>query len=265
MKKHRALLESDFVAARLPKWIDLTFGVALFGDPAVSEKNVMAPSADPTRPDANARVAVFFHPHPPRGGRVPRGVETKGDDAVFIENTRDTRDELDSNLTPALRGDDPISLAGTPFAAPDALATRAAPGPRVFDTERTFPETFSETFPETSVMNTRSDSIAEKRASGLGCLGRSSSRRRSRLTAHGTRRRFGRPSSRRRTRTKAHFLYRRRRARIADAARRRGKRAAGLGTDATRGRERAAAFGARDDRGSTPLWRGSARRQSGRR
>ena len=105
---------------------------------------------------------------------MPRGVETKGDDAVFIENTRDTRDELDSNLTPALRGDDPISLAGTPFAAPDALRRALTPGPRVFDTERTFPETFSETFPETSVMNTRSDSIAEKRASGLGCLGCSS-------------------------------------------------------------------------------------------
>ena len=72
VKKHRAILESDRVSHFLPKWIDLTFGVALFGPRAVAEKNVMVPPADPTKPNANARVAVFFHPHPPRGGRVPR-------------------------------------------------------------------------------------------------------------------------------------------------------------------------------------------------
>ena len=198
---------------------------------------------------------------------MPRGVETKGDDAVFIENTRDTRDELDSNLTPALRGDDPISLAGTPFAAPDAFARRARAADRASSIpERTFPETFSETFPETSVMNTRSDSIAEKRASGLGCLGCSSvtssfetdcardSAALGRLFAAA----YSNEGTFFCTDGVAHAAAR-------DGARRRGARAAGLGTDATRGRERAAAFGARDDRGSTPLWRGSARRQSGRR
>ena len=148
VKKHRALLESDFVSARLPKWIDLTFGVALFGERAAAEKNVMVPAADPTRPNANARVAVFFHPHPPRaasrGGRVPRSVAAVF--PLFLKTkkarfpVREAEDatiasafgRADDPTAPALTGSDPISLSGTPYVDPDALARALAPGPHVF-------------------------------------------------------------------------------------------------------------------------------------
>ena len=131
VKKHRAILESDRVSHFLPKWIDLTFGVCLFGPKAIAEKNVMVPPADPRKPNANARVAVFFHPHPRRGVSVPRNVlplSSSSERSSSFINEDEVLDDKDPTLT-ALRGDDPISLTGTPYASPDALAREIAPGP----------------------------------------------------------------------------------------------------------------------------------------
>jgi WD repeat-containing protein 81 len=131
VKKHRAILESDRVSHFLPKWIDLTFGVCLFGPKAIAEKNVMVPPADARKPNANARVAVFFHPHPRRGVSVPRNVlplSSSSERSSSFINEDEVLDDKDPTLT-ALRGDDPISLTGTPYASPDALAREIAPGP----------------------------------------------------------------------------------------------------------------------------------------
>lgn len=66
VKRHRAALESPYVSQRLHKWIDLTFGFALFGDAAMAAKNVELSPDNGAALRASGRAQLFSQPHPSR-------------------------------------------------------------------------------------------------------------------------------------------------------------------------------------------------------
>ncbi|KAG1684862.1 hypothetical protein DVH05_020020 [Phytophthora capsici] len=73
VKCHRDMLESDEVSARLHKWIDLNFGVALSGEAAIREKNV--PLVAHTAGKSPGFVQLFDVAHPVRVYRRKREEE----------------------------------------------------------------------------------------------------------------------------------------------------------------------------------------------
>eukprot|EP00644_Phytophthora_capsici_P018222 jgi/Phyca11/555052/estExt2_Genewise1Plus.C_PHYCAscaffold_680018 len=73
VKCHRDMLESDEVSARLHKWIDLNFGVALSGEAAIREKNV--PLVVHTAGKSPGFVQLFDVAHPVRVYRRKREEE----------------------------------------------------------------------------------------------------------------------------------------------------------------------------------------------
>ncbi|KAL9233058.1 hypothetical protein vseg_008099 [Gypsophila vaccaria] len=72
IKLHRDALESERVSREIHKWIDITFGYQMSGQPAVDAKNVMLPSSQPTIPRPIGRRQLFYKPHPVRWGNTRR-------------------------------------------------------------------------------------------------------------------------------------------------------------------------------------------------
>ncbi|KAK9672097.1 hypothetical protein RND81_12G076200 [Saponaria officinalis] len=70
IKWHRDALESERVSREIHKWIDITFGYQMSGQPAVDAKNVMLPSSQPAMPRSIGRCQLFFKPHPVRWGNT---------------------------------------------------------------------------------------------------------------------------------------------------------------------------------------------------
>ncbi|CAM8986013.1 unnamed protein product [Rhodiola kirilowii] len=68
IKLHREALESKRVSSQIHHWIDITFGYKMSGQAAVSAKNVMLHSSDPTFPQSEGRRQLFSLPHPVRRG-----------------------------------------------------------------------------------------------------------------------------------------------------------------------------------------------------
>lgn len=68
IKMHRDALESNRVSSQIHHWIDITFGYKMSGQAAVTAKNVMLPSSDPTMPRSVGRRQLFSRPHPIRRG-----------------------------------------------------------------------------------------------------------------------------------------------------------------------------------------------------
>lgn len=68
IKLHRDALESPHVSSLIHHWIDITFGYKMSGQAAISAKNVMLSSSDPTVPRSVGRRQLFFRPHPVRLG-----------------------------------------------------------------------------------------------------------------------------------------------------------------------------------------------------
>ena len=88
VRRHRAALESPRVSAHLHRWIDLTFGCALFGRQAIENKNVHLPPKDTWLPTARGRFQIFTERHPPRGLPSPiAGPRLATDLAVFQQET----------------------------------------------------------------------------------------------------------------------------------------------------------------------------------
>jgi len=70
---HGAALESEAVAAALPAWIDLTFGVDLVGPAAIAAKNAAPPRPPGAGLPGVGRCQLFTGPHPHRrSGLVQR-------------------------------------------------------------------------------------------------------------------------------------------------------------------------------------------------
>lgn len=68
IRLHRDALESPHVSSLIHHWIDITFGYKMSGQAAISAKNVMLSSSDPTVPRSVGRRQLFFRPHPVRLG-----------------------------------------------------------------------------------------------------------------------------------------------------------------------------------------------------
>ncbi|EOA22149.1 hypothetical protein CARUB_v10002715mg [Capsella rubella] len=68
IKLHRDALESPRVSSLMHHWIDITFGYKMSGHAAITAKNVMLSSSEPTVPRSVGRRQLFFRPHPVRLG-----------------------------------------------------------------------------------------------------------------------------------------------------------------------------------------------------
>ncbi|XP_010546931.1 PREDICTED: protein GFS12 isoform X2 [Tarenaya hassleriana] len=68
IRLHRDALESPRVSSRLHHWIDITFGYEMSGQAAITAKNVMMSSSEPTKPRSIGRRQLFVQPHPIRRG-----------------------------------------------------------------------------------------------------------------------------------------------------------------------------------------------------
>lgn len=66
IRLHRDALESPHVSSLLHHWIDITFGYKMSGQAAITAKNVMLSSSEPTVPRSVGRRQLFFRPHPVR-------------------------------------------------------------------------------------------------------------------------------------------------------------------------------------------------------
>ncbi|XP_002873901.2 protein GFS12 isoform X1 [Arabidopsis lyrata subsp. lyrata] len=65
---HRDALESPHVSSLIHHWIDIIFGYKMSGEAAITAKNVMLSSSEPTVPRSVGRRQLFFRPHPVRLG-----------------------------------------------------------------------------------------------------------------------------------------------------------------------------------------------------
>ncbi|CAH2072430.1 unnamed protein product [Thlaspi arvense] len=66
IRVHRDALESPHVSSLLHHWIDITFGYKMSGQAAITAKNVMLSSSEPTVPRSVGRRQLFSRPHPVR-------------------------------------------------------------------------------------------------------------------------------------------------------------------------------------------------------
>ncbi|KAL1197808.1 Protein GFS12 [Cardamine amara subsp. amara] len=66
IRLHRDALESPHVSSLIHHWIDITFGYKMSGQAAITAKNVMLSSSEPTVPRSVGRRQLFFRPHPVR-------------------------------------------------------------------------------------------------------------------------------------------------------------------------------------------------------
>uniref|UniRef100_A0A1J3JH88 Putative inactive serine/threonine-protein kinase lvsG n=1 Tax=Noccaea caerulescens TaxID=107243 RepID=A0A1J3JH88_NOCCA len=66
IRLHRDALESPHVSSLIHHWIDITFGYKMSGQAAITAKNVMLSSSEPTIPRSVGRRQLFFRPHPVR-------------------------------------------------------------------------------------------------------------------------------------------------------------------------------------------------------
>lgn len=77
---HAAALESGAVAAALPAWLDLTFGVSLSGPAAVVAKNTAPPREVRAGLPGVGRCQLFAEPHPARAAAAAAATTTADDD-----------------------------------------------------------------------------------------------------------------------------------------------------------------------------------------
>ncbi|CAN8244047.1 unnamed protein product [Cochlearia groenlandica] len=68
IRLHRDALESPHVSSLIHHWIDITFGYKMSGQAAITAKNVMLSSSEPTVMKSVGRRQLFSRPHPVRLG-----------------------------------------------------------------------------------------------------------------------------------------------------------------------------------------------------
>lgn len=80
---HREALESHRVSSQIHHWIDITFGYKMSGQAAVSAKNVMLSSSEPTKPKSVGRRQLFTLPHPARQSTTWKKQSSNSESARF--------------------------------------------------------------------------------------------------------------------------------------------------------------------------------------
>ncbi|WCJ23220.1 protein serine/threonine kinase protein tyrosine kinase ATP binding protein kinase [Euphorbia peplus] len=97
IKLHRDALESDKVSYQIHQWIDITFGYKMSGQDAVTAKNVMLASSEPTMPRSVGRRQLFTRPHPVRLGSARK----KHDNSAYpsaLYDCKSNRTESEASL-----------------------------------------------------------------------------------------------------------------------------------------------------------------------